>query len=222
MIQRRIGLDAVGQQFVDQAVVEVEAFGIGRAGAIGKYPRPCDRKPVVPDAEIPDQPDVFLVAMVVVVGAVAGRLVLDLARRVRKSVPDRAAAAVFIDGALDLIGRGGGAPHKTFGKAGRGVRIGGRLRLFLAEFAGVAAIPSAERPASLPNCRRENFRTSSFFRGRRMEVNGPPHKVVQSGDCFKFCRLQAGSSTPKTPLGARDDLRRVDEAQRDQRARPAS
>src|SRR5436305_10995738 len=69
--------------------------------------------------------------MVVIVGAIPGRLVLDLARRVRKNVPDRAAAAVFIDGALDLIGRGGDTPRKTFGKSGGSVRIGGRFRLVI-------------------------------------------------------------------------------------------
>src|SRR5882757_9283434 len=127
MVKRDVGLDPVGQEFVDQAVVEVEALGIWRAGAVGKYPRPRDRKPVVLDAEIPDQADVFLVAVVMLVGAVPGRTVLDLARRVRECVPDRAAAAVFIDGALDLIGRGGGAPREVFWKAGRGVRIGRRL-----------------------------------------------------------------------------------------------
>src|SRR5438552_2597149 len=125
MVQRGIGFDAVSEEFVDQPVIEIEALGVWRAGAIGKYPGPCDRETVMFGTEIPDQPDVFLVAMVVLVGAVAGRLVLDLARRVRKSVPDRASAAVFIDGALDLIGRRGGAPRKTFGKAGGGVRIGG-------------------------------------------------------------------------------------------------
>src|SRR5699024_86543 len=88
-----------------------------------------DRKPVMPDAEIPDQLNVFLVAVIMLVGAVAGGLVLDLAGRVRKGVPDRAAAAVLVDGALDLIRRGRGAPHKTIWKWGRGVRIGGRILL---------------------------------------------------------------------------------------------
>ena len=125
MVQRGIGLDAVGQQFVDQAVVEIEAFGIGRAAFRREIPAAMRSKTdsaLTPRS--PDQADVFLVAMVMLVGAVAGGVVLDLARRVRESVPDRAAAAVFIDGALDLIGRGGGAPQEVLresspGRAGR-------------------------------------------------------------------------------------------------------
>src|SRR5260370_1368698 len=114
MVKRDVGLDPVGQEFVDQAGVEGQPPWIRRAGAIGKYPRPRDRKPVVLDAEIPDQADVFLVAVVMLVGAVPSRTVLDLARRVRKCVPDRPAAAVFIDRALDLIGRSRGAPGEVF------------------------------------------------------------------------------------------------------------
>src|SRR4029079_4953473 len=127
MVQRGIGLDAVRQELVDQAVIEVEALGIGRAGPIGKYPWPCDRKPIMFDAEIADQADVFPVAMVMLVGAVSGGIALDLARRMRKGVPDRAAAAVLIDGALDLIGRGGGAPPEVLRESRRAVPAGGLL-----------------------------------------------------------------------------------------------
>src|SRR4051794_6689277 len=81
----------------------------------------------MPDAEIPDELNVFLVAMIMFVGAVAGGVVLDLAGRMRKNVPDRTAAAVLVDGALDLIGRGRGAPHESLWKAGSGVRVGRRL-----------------------------------------------------------------------------------------------
>ena len=124
VIQRRVRLDAVLEQFVDEAVVEVEALGIRRTRSFRKHPRPRDREPVGLGAEFPDQADVFLVAVVMFVGAVAGGAVLDLAGRVRKGVPDRAAAAVFIDGAFDLIGRGGGAPHKIFREAPRRVPVG--------------------------------------------------------------------------------------------------
>ena len=217
MVQRGIGLDAVGQQFVDQPVVEVEALGIWRAGAVGKYPRPRDREPVVLDAEIPDQADVFLVAMVVIVGAVPGRLVLDLARRVRKSVPDRAAAAVFIDGALDLIGRRGGAPRKTFGKAGGGVRIGGRLPLGAGRMSRRRPpFRARQGPQVLQIAGARMFWTSSLF--RRPSGGGQWAAAAGSSnpdDCFKFCRLQPGFLLRRL-LGARDDLGGIDEAQRDQ------
>jgi hypothetical protein len=55
--------------------------------------------------------------VVVIVGEIAGGVVLDLARRVRERIPDRAAAAVLVHRALDLVGRGGGAPHEVFRKA---------------------------------------------------------------------------------------------------------
>jgi hypothetical protein len=42
--------------------------------------------------------------MIVVVGAVGVAVILDLAWGVGERVPDRAAAAVFVDRALDLIG----------------------------------------------------------------------------------------------------------------------
>ena len=113
MIQRRIGFDAVAQQLVNQAIVEIEAFGVGRPIAFGKNPRPCDRKAIGLDAELFYQADVFLVAVIVIVGAIGRAVIGDPARRVGEGVPDRTAPAVFGDRALDLIGRGRRAPHKA-------------------------------------------------------------------------------------------------------------
>jgi hypothetical protein len=42
--------------------------------------------------------------VIVIVGAVRVAVILDLAGRVGERIPDRAAAAVFIDRALDLLG----------------------------------------------------------------------------------------------------------------------
>src|SRR5260370_64155 len=81
-----------------------------------KSPRPRDRKPVGPGRERFDQADVLLVAMIVIIGAVGVALIGDLARCMRENVPDRWAPAVFMDRALDLIGRRGSAPHKALGK----------------------------------------------------------------------------------------------------------
>ena len=103
MIERRIGLDTVRQKFVDQPVVEIQPLGIGRAGAVRKNARPGDGKPVRLDAERLDQLNVLLVAIIVLIGAVAVAVVGDLAGGMGKGVPDRGAAAVFVDRTLDPL-----------------------------------------------------------------------------------------------------------------------
>src|SRR5262249_10265406 len=57
--------------------------------------------------------DIFLVAVVVVAGDVAVVSVLDLAGRVRKTVPDRLAFAVFVPGAFNLVRRGSRTPPEA-------------------------------------------------------------------------------------------------------------
>src|SRR5205814_5608098 len=58
MIQRHKRFDAVGQKFVQKAIVEVEAFGVRGAGSFRKHPRPRDRKTIGFDAQLLDQADV--------------------------------------------------------------------------------------------------------------------------------------------------------------------
>ena len=113
VVERGEGFDAVGEQLVDEAIVEVEPFGIGRAAALRKDARPGDGKSVCLDAEGFHQLDVALVAVVVIVGDVTVRVVGDLAGRVGERVPNGRHASVFGDGALDLIGRGCGAPEEA-------------------------------------------------------------------------------------------------------------
>jgi hypothetical protein len=127
--------------------------------------------------------------MIVIVGAVAVAVDRSILPGVcAKRVPDRAAAAVFVDGALDLIGRGGGAPHKAFRETGRGVPVG-RLCLRPGRFAGVAAIPSAEKPASLAKCRRENFPNIDFSRQVRvLPACVPAGDMIVRFDRRKSCR----------------------------------
>src|SRR4051812_79210 len=60
-----------------------------------------------------------------VVGAVRGAAIADLAGRMRKRVPDRTAPAVFTDGAFDLVGGRGGAPYKTVRETARAVAARG-------------------------------------------------------------------------------------------------
>ncbi len=129
MIERRERFDIVIEKFVDQAVVEVETFGVRRTGSFRKYPRPGDRETIGLDPQFPDQADVFLVSMVVIVGAVRVAVILDLAGRVGERIPDRAAPAVLIDRALDLIRGSCGAPKKPFREIRRGVPVGCRFAL---------------------------------------------------------------------------------------------
>src|SRR5436190_11052357 len=129
MIKRRIGLDAVFQELIDQTVIEIEPFWIGRADAVGEDARPGDGEAICLDAERLDQLHILLVAMIMFVGAVAIAVVADPARRVRERVPDRWAAAVFVDGALDLVGRCRCAPDKTFWKRRGHIRARSLLRL---------------------------------------------------------------------------------------------
>src|SRR5260370_33351103 len=70
--------------------------------------------------------------MVGVGGYVAGGCALHFAGGVREAVPDGFDLAVFGPGAFDLIGGGGGAPNKFFGKLeGRETRL--RLEQFADE-----------------------------------------------------------------------------------------
>ena len=131
MIERRVGFDAVDQELIDDAVVEVEPLGIRRTGSVRKYARPRNRKAISFDAELLYQANVLLVSVIVIVGAVRIAVVADVAGRVRERIPDRAPSPVFIDGAFDLIRGGGGTPHKAVRKSAGGVSLGCRIDLRL-------------------------------------------------------------------------------------------
>src|SRR6185437_3435814 len=113
MIERGIGLDAVCEELIDQAVVEVEALRVRCAVAVRKHARPGNRKTISLGAEVLDEADVFLVAVIMIVGAIGVGVVADLAGRMAERIPDRGAAAVLVDGAFDLIGRGRRAPDEA-------------------------------------------------------------------------------------------------------------
>src|SRR5882724_3225541 len=120
MIQRRKRRDAVRERLVDKAVVEIEPFGIWRAGSFREEARPCNRESIGLYAERLHQLDIFLVQAIMVGRGIAIAVVGYGSGRVRETVPDRWAAAVFAHGPLDLIGRGRRAPQKTVRKTGRG------------------------------------------------------------------------------------------------------
>jgi len=116
VIERRERRDAVGDEVVEEPIVEVEALRIWRAGAVREYPRPRDREPIGSDGERLHRPHVVSISVVVIVGDVAVVVVVDLSRRMRERIPDRRATAILADGPFDLIGGGGGAPEKSRGK----------------------------------------------------------------------------------------------------------
>ena len=119
VVERDPRADALGEQRLDQPHVEVQALLVERPAAVGLQARPGEREAVPADPEVGHQGDVLLVAVVVVVGDVARVAVLHLAGGVRERVPDRRLAAVLVDGALDLVARGRGAPGEAVGEADR-------------------------------------------------------------------------------------------------------
>src|SRR4029079_2955545 len=123
MVQRRERRDAVSQQLVDKAVVEIEALWIWRAGAFREDARPGNRESIGLCAERLHQLNVFLVQAIMVGRGIAVALIGDGARRVGEAVPDRWAAAVLVHGSFDLIGGGRRAPQKIVRKTGRGCSI---------------------------------------------------------------------------------------------------
>jgi len=113
--QRRYRGDAAGKHAVDQPVVEVKTGRVDGPSAGGLDARPGEREPVGVDAELGHQANVLGPAVIVIVGDVAGVAVADRPIPPAEGVPHGLAAAVFGDGAFDLIGGGGDAP----GEAGR-------------------------------------------------------------------------------------------------------
>ncbi|CAM5256229.1 hypothetical protein SGLAM104S_09630 [Streptomyces glaucescens] len=113
-------LDAVREQLVDQAPVEVQADLDGGAAAGRLHPGPGDREAVRGQAQLRHHRHVVAEAVVVVDGDVTGVAAGRLARRMAEGVPDRRRPAVLADRALDLVGGGGRAPEE-----GRGEGVGG-------------------------------------------------------------------------------------------------
>ena len=117
VVERRVRLDPVRQQLVDQPAVVVEAPLVHRAAGVGEDPRPRDAEPVGTEAEAAQDRDVLGDAVVLVAGDVAVRAVRDGSRGVREAVPDRLALAVLAPRPLDLVRGRRGAPGEALGEA---------------------------------------------------------------------------------------------------------
>ncbi|GAA2165038.1 hypothetical protein GCM10010403_48700 [Glycomyces rutgersensis] len=134
VVERRHRLDAGLDELVDEPVVEVEALGVGRSGAVGLDARPGDGEAVGVDAEGLHEGDVLVDPVVVVAGHGAGLAAPGLAGGRREGVPNGLAPAVLGRRALDLVGGRGGSPQEALGK--------GQLRHRYAPFANYSAVTS--------------------------------------------------------------------------------
>jgi hypothetical protein len=112
--------DAGGQQLVGEPLVEVQAGRQRGPGPVGLDPRPGDGEPVGADAQALHQRHVLGPPVVVVARDIAGVPVPDGAWLAAEGVPDRLAAAVFADGALDLVSSGGHPPGESVREARHG------------------------------------------------------------------------------------------------------
>ncbi len=110
------GLDAVFQQGVDQALVEVQALLVDPAAAFGHHPAPGHAEAVGLHAQFLHQPDVLAPAVVMVAGHVAGVVVEHAAGGVGETLPDAGTGAVGQRRAFDLVGRGGATPDEVLGE----------------------------------------------------------------------------------------------------------
>ena len=143
-------------------LIEIEALRVRRPDPFGKHAGPCDREAVGLRAQRLHQANVFLVAMIMVVGDVGIAAGRQFARRVSETVPDRRTASVLVHGAFDLIGRGGRSPSEVARKAGRTRLAGGACRLRRTS----RIVRAATAPAALTKWRRENpFDTCAHFSG---------------------------------------------------------
>ena len=102
VVERHDRLDPALAQPGREPPVEVDALAVERAAPVRLHPRPADREAVGLQASSRDQVEILAPAVVVVAGDVAGRAVRDRAGT-GEAIPDRLAAAVLGDRALDLI-----------------------------------------------------------------------------------------------------------------------
>jgi hypothetical protein len=119
VIERGRRFQAARQHAVHQPVVEIEALGIGRAGALGQDPRPGGGEAVGVGAKCRDEVEVFLPAVVVVAGGLPMLGADDIAGGGGETVPmGQARSAEGV--AFDLVGGGGDPEEEAFGEIGAG------------------------------------------------------------------------------------------------------
>ena len=155
--------DACREQFVEQSVVERDAFAVRTAPAAGLEARPGQREPVRVEAEVGHERDILAVPVVVVVGDRRGAAVGDAPRLRHEGVPRRRPAPALAHGALDLKRGRRGAEDEPGRHA---PREGPRLEVVV----GAAAI--GHGPSTLSRYGFANTRSgSSRFRTARKSPN---------------------------------------------------
>ena len=213
VVQRHDRRDVALEQLVDQPCVEVEAALVERPATLREDPRPGDAEAIRLEPDLLHQVEVLRPAVVVVAGDVAGVAVLDHARRVAEAVPDRLAAAVLGDGALDLVGGRGGPPQEVSrerhgGRSPRGRRAvrwahrryrawrGSRtvLRLYLREQHAPRARPSRPSLRAACGCPGRGL--------RRAGRTGRPRRRSDAGGraCHATDRGRGGTREPPNRL----------------------
>ena len=113
--ERRERLDALLEERVDETVVEVEPRLIHRAATLGEHARPGDREAECVEAEVFHQAHVLRIPVVEVARDCARVARAHLAGRRGEAIPHALAAAVLVDGALDLV-RGRRGPPDEVGR----------------------------------------------------------------------------------------------------------
>src|SRR5690606_9029751 len=130
VVEGEPGQDAVLEQLVDEATVEVDALRVD--GAVGGLDaRPAHREAVGVESEALHELNVVGHAVVVVDRDLGGVAAGDVPRRACEVIPDRVELAVFLGGALDLGGSGRGTPDES-GRPCEAVRQSERHQPFTA------------------------------------------------------------------------------------------
>ena len=114
MIEGDHGCDFVGQQIVNQPLVEIKTGRIEFSAAGGKDTGPGDGEAGRSQTDILHQPDIFLVAVIVIAGYVCVLVLVHLPRGVAESIPDGLSSSILVHRALDLVGGGCSAPQEIF------------------------------------------------------------------------------------------------------------
>ena len=110
VIERRRRLHALLEKALAEAPIEVDALLVRGAHPGGLDPGPGDAEAIRVEAVGSDEVDVLRPAVIVVAGDIPGVAVCDVSGRMTEGVPDGRAAAILVDGALDLVAGGGGSP----------------------------------------------------------------------------------------------------------------
>src|SRR5262249_4128409 len=116
VIQSSERSDFQSYQFVDQPVVEVEALGVRLPSTLWEDARPGDREAIGVGANVFHKRHITSVAMVMIIGDIAGRSVPDVAGGMGISVPYRRPLAILLPRTLDLVGGGCRPPIEALGE----------------------------------------------------------------------------------------------------------